>query len=109
MKRLSRKLELQGRERAADGAGGFSGDWVALGTHWAAVDPISGRLERGEGAARARAAYRITVRAMPPTSSARPRAGQRFREGERVYEIRTVLQSSDARFLTCIADEEVLT
>ncbi len=106
MKRLSRKLELEDRVRSGDGAGGFSGGWVQLGTHWGAVDPISGRLERSDGAARSRVAYKITVRAMPPASSARPRAGQRFREGARVYDIRAVLQSSDARYLTCIVDEE---
>lgn len=107
MKRLTRKLALEERSRESDGAGGYSGGWLSLGTHWAAVDPIRGRQERGEGAARSKAAYAITVRAVPPTSVARPRAGQRFREGTRAYEIRAVLQSSDARYLTCIADEEV--
>lgn len=106
MTRLSRKLDLQDLTRADDGAGGFVGNWVTLGTHWGAVEPLTGRLERGEAAARARTAYKILVRAVPTASSARPRAGQRFREGARVYDIRAVLQSSDARFLTCICDEE---
>lgn len=107
MKRLSRKLELETLSRVDDGAGGFVGSWTALGTHWGAVDPISGRLERGEGRARSRLAYRITVRAVPPNSSARPKAGQRFREGARVYAVRAVLQSADARYLSCIVDEEL--
>lgn len=106
MKRLSRKLELEALSRSSDGAGGYGGSWVSLGTHWGAVEPISGRAERGEASARSRAAYRITVRAVPPTSSARPKAGQRFREGSRVYAIRAVLQTSDARYLSCIVDEE---
>lgn len=108
MKRLSRKLELETLSRVSDGAGGYTGNWAALGTHWGAVEPLSGRLERGEGVARARTAYRITVRAVPPASSARPKAGQRFREGTRVYDIRAVLQSGDARFLSCIVDEELV-
>lgn len=107
MKRLSRKLELEVLSRIDDGAGGFAGSWTGLGTHWGAVEPLTGRLERGEGRARSRTAYRITVRAVPPTSSARPKAGQRFREGARVYDIRAVLQSADARYLSCIADEEL--
>jgi len=107
MKRLSRKLELQERQRGSDGAGGFSGGWVTLGTHWAAVEPSTGRLERGDGLARSRGAYRITLRSVPPTSASRPLAGQRFREGTRIYDIRAVLEGADARHLICYADEEV--
>ncbi len=107
MKRLSRKLDLEERGRSADGAGGYSGAWVVLGTHWAAVEPSTGRLERGEAVARARGAYRITLRSVPPMSPARPKAGQRFREGTRVYEIRSVVEGGDARHLVCYADEEV--
>lgn len=106
MKRLSHKLELETLSRVSDGAGGYVGNWAPLGTHWGAVEPISGRLERGEGQARSRAAYRITVRAVPPSSSARPKPGQRFREATRLFNIRAVLQSDDARYLSCIADEE---
>jgi len=107
MKRLSRKLELEGLARITNGSGGFTGEWSPLGIHWGAVDPISGRMERGDGHSRSRVAYKITVRAVPPTSSARPKAGQRFREGARIYDIRSVLQSSDARYLNCIAEEEI--
>ena len=107
MKRLSRKLELEARVQSPDGAGGFEGQWSALGTLWGAVEPTSGRLERGDGQARSRVSYRVTVRAMPPSSLARPRAGQRFREGARLYDIRAVMQSGDARFLTCLVDEEL--
>ncbi|MCV6593737.1 MAG: head-tail adaptor protein [Silicimonas sp.] len=106
MRRLSRKLDLQALSRVADGAGGFSGDWQALGTLWAEVRPGRGRLEGGEGGARARASYEITLRAVPPGSPARPQPGQRLVETGRVYLIRAVRQSSDSRYLTCFADEE---
>lgn len=106
MKRLSRKLELEERARSADGAGGFTGGWIALGTHWAAVEPLTGRLEAGEGGARSRAGYRVTIRAVPPVSPSYPKAGQRFREGTRVYDIRAVAQGTDARHLVCAVDEE---
>lgn len=107
MKRLGRKLVLEARVRNGDGAGGFSGGWVALGTHWGAVEPATGRLERGEEAARSRVSYRITVRAVPPTSPSRPKPGQRFRDGTRLFDIRAVRDSSDLRFLECFVDEEV--
>lgn len=106
MKRLSRKLELQSLSRTPDGSGGFVSSWASLGIHWAAVEPGRGRLEAGDGYARTKASYRITIRSVPPLSVARPRAGQRFREGERVYLIRAVAEATDARHLTCYVDEE---
>ena len=106
MTRLSRKLELETEARTADGVGGYVTSWVALGTHWGAVEPGRGRLETGEGYARTRASYKITIRSVPPLSQSRPKAGQRFREGDRFYVIRAVTEASDARLLTCYADEE---
>ena len=106
MIRLSRKLALEALSRTGDGAGGFTGTWLPLGTHWGAVEPGRGRLERGEGGARTRASYRITIRAVPVGSPSRPEAGQRFLDGTRIYLIRAVTQSTDARYLTCYADEE---
>lgn len=106
MIRLSRKLELQALSRTGDGAGGFEGAWLSLGTHWGAVEPGRGRLERGEGGARTRASYKVTIRAVPPGSPSRPEAGQRFVEGTRIYRVRAVTQASDARYLSCYVDEE---
>ncbi|CAN0604409.1 unnamed protein product [Ectocarpus sp. 12 AP-2014] len=107
MNLLSRKLVLEARVRVADGAGGYDRGWVALGTHWGEVRQGSARLERGEEVSRARASYRIKLRAVSQTSPAYPQAGQRFREGVRIYEIRSVSMDTDARFLTCVVDEEV--
>ncbi len=107
MTTLSRKLVLEARVRASDRAGGSTGGWAALGTHWGEVRQGSGRLERGDEVARARASYRIKVRAVAQTSPAYPQAGHRFREGVRIYAIRSVSMDTDARFLTCFADEEV--
>ena len=107
MNSLSRKLVLEARVRGSDGAGGFDGGWAPLGTHWGEVRQGSARLERGEEMSRARAAYRIKLRAVSPNSPAYPQAGQRFREGVRIYKIRSVSMDTDARFLICFVDEEV--
>ena len=105
---LNRKLVLEERGGAPDGAGGVVSGWVSLGTHWGQIEPFLGRYERGEGYPRSRVPHRITIRAVAPGSPARPKAGQRFREGQRIYAIRSVHdRSTDARFLECIADEEV--
>lgn len=107
MSTLSRKLVLEARVRGSDGAGGYSGGWAALGTHWGEVRLGSARLERGEEVSRARASYRIKIRAVAQTSPSYPQAGQRFREGVRIYKIRAVSMDTDARFLICNVDEEV--
>ncbi|MDA8585735.1 head-tail adaptor protein [Rhodobacteraceae bacterium] len=103
---LTRKLELEALTRTGDGLGGYDGDWMPLGVHWGAIQAGRGRLETGDGHARTRASYRITIRAVPPTSPSRPIAGQRFREGTRVYLIRAVADAPDARHLLCYVDEE---
>lgn len=105
---LSRRLTLEERAEVPDGAGGFASAWTALGTHWAHVEAMTGRHEAGEGYPRSRVPYRITLRSAAQASPSRPRAGQRFREGDRLFLIRAVAdKSSDARYLICFAEEEV--
>ena len=53
--------------------------------------------------------FAITVRAAPFGSPERPQPQQRFREGTRVFKIQTVAeQDQDARYLVCLAQEEVV-
>lgn len=106
--RLSRKLVLEARDDVGDGAGGRSGGWRVLGTHWAQLEARLGRFEKGDGFPRARVPYKVTLRSMPQDAPSRPRAGQRFVEGSRVYSIKAVAdEATDARYLICYADEEV--
>ncbi|MGB4908701.1 MAG: head-tail adaptor protein, partial [Tabrizicola sp.] len=52
--------------------------------------------------------YRITVRGTPTGSPSRPKAGQRFREGTRLFLIQAVTERDQfGRYLTCFAREEV--
>ncbi len=105
---LTRKLMLEAPERVADGAGGFAHGWTALGVLWAEVRPGAGRDFAGLSAALSASSYRITVRAAPVGSAARPAPDQRFREGARLYRIRAVSERDpEGRFLTCLAEEEV--
>lgn len=110
MKRaLTRKLVLEEWIGSPDGAGGLTGDWQALGTHWGEVRLRSGRLERGEASARSRTTYMVWIRAVGPDQASRPRAGQRFRDGDRVLLIRSVADArSGAPLLEILTDEEML-
>lgn len=106
--RLNRRLVLEAPVTAADGAGGFTGGWAALGTVWAEMR--AGRGDTGDAAGMpvAAMAYRVVLRAQPPGSAARPHPGQRFRDGARVFAIRAVAEADPAgRFLICFVQEEV--
>ncbi len=107
--RLNRKLVLESPEQVADGAGGYVQSWSALGTLWAHVTAGSGREVAGVAAPLSRVSLKIIVRAAPFGSEARPKADQRFREGERLYRIISVAEDdTDGRYLKCTAQEETV-
>ncbi|SNX69052.1 head-tail adaptor [Cereibacter ovatus] len=105
---LNRRLLLEAPMRADDGAGGAVCDWALLGTLWARIEPGTGREVAGEEYPMGSVPLRITVRAAPIGSMARPEAGQRFREGPRCYAILAVTEKDVAgRYLSCFARDEV--
>ena len=105
---MNRKLVLEHAVRTPDQSGGYATVWATLGTLWAEITAGTG-AERGANAlALSRVPLKITVRAAPVASDARPAAGQRFREGVRIYSILAVTErDTTARFLVCHAEEEV--
>ncbi|MEL7253798.1 MAG: head-tail adaptor protein [Pseudomonadota bacterium] len=106
--KLNRILVLETPERVSDGAGGFDETWVAQGELWADVRLRTGRETSGEGGALSSNSYRITVRSAPFGAPSRPFAGQRFRDGTRIFNIHALgEQDGDGRFLTCFAEEEM--
>ncbi len=107
--RLNRQLVLEAPVRVPDGAGGFAESWMPLGALWAHVDARSGRESAGNAMPLSRVSLRITVRAAPETSDARPQANQRFREGQRLFVIQSVAEDdADGRYLVCTALEETV-
>ncbi|WP_323764899.1 head-tail adaptor protein [Marinovum sp.] len=106
--RMTRALVLEAPQDVPDGAGGFDRLWLPQGTLWAEVSARSGRFARGAAGPHSVSGYRIVVRAAPLGDPQRPVAGQRFREGARVWRIEAVTErSAEARYLTCFAEEEV--
>lgn len=104
---LGRKLTLEAATRVGDGAGGWAETWGALGSLWAEVSPGRGREATGDAGAVSRVPWRIIVRAAVPGSRARPVAGQRFREGARLFRILSVAEADAAgRYLACETEEE---
>jgi len=106
---LNRSLVLEGPVKMADGAGGYTRNWEPLGVLWAEVKPGPGREKAETSATLSRVPYRITVRAAPYGAPSRPVAGQRFRDGARLFEIYAVAEKDlRATYLTCHAQEEVV-
>lgn len=105
--RLNRHLSLEARVDTADGAGGFDENWIHLGALWAQMVPRTGRATARKTLSVSQVDYRITLRAAPVGHGQRPVAGQRFREGSRLFRILSVTEADAAgRYLECIAREE---
>lgn len=105
---LNRLLTLEALLRTPDGAGGYLETWVSQGTLWAELKAGSGNEAQGAGVSLSRTRYRITVRAAPFGAPSRPKPEHRFREGARVFRILSVAEADTAaRYLTCLATEEV--
>jgi SPP1 family predicted phage head-tail adaptor len=107
--RMNRRLTLETPVSSDDGAGGIVRVWQTLGTVWAEVTPRSGRERRGITGAVSDLSYRITLRAAPPSSLARPKPEQRFRDGARLFNIHAVTErDASGLYVVCFADEEVV-
>lgn len=104
---MRRRLVLEAAERTPDGAGGHAVAWVARGVLWAELVSGAGRAGAVPGADLSRVSHRITLRAAPAGAPSRPVAGQRFREGARIFRIIAVTEGdAQGRFLTCLTEEE---
>lgn len=107
---LTRQLVLEERADSPDGAGGRNVAWVPLGVLWAELTPRTGSETVVAGREAPAQGWRIVVRAAPFGAASRPRADQRFREGGRLFNIRTVQEADPAaRYLLCLAEEELST
>ncbi len=105
---LSHLLVLEEATRIADGAGGFTSTWAEVCTHWAEITSGAGRAVAGEEVFVSQVPYRITLRAAPVGSTARPRPEQRLRLGTRIFTILAVAERDAAgRYLVCFSREEV--
>jgi head-tail adaptor len=108
--KLESKLSLETVVLSEDLTGGFEKTWVELGVIWGHVEARSGRIREARAGELSRMQFRIIVRAAPFSSGARPKAGQRFRDANRLYSIEAVaLADASGLYLECWASEEQLT
>lgn len=102
--RLRRRLVLERDFGAGDGAGGALAGWLPVATVFADLRPLdAGPFLRGEGLAD-RVRHRAVIR-----FRADVRPGDRFRLGDRLFDITGVLDpGEDGRFLVCLLSERRL-
>jgi SPP1 family predicted phage head-tail adaptor len=101
---LRHRIVLEAPVRAADGGGGATVTWTTVAELWAAIEPIAGSESvLGEGIA-GRVSHEIVVRHQSGIEPA-----MRFRQGERLFEIKAVLDVDERRrMLRCLCREEML-
>lgn len=108
--RLTRRLVLEEKVQTADGAGGFVETWHALGTLWGDVRSRGGGEGEVDHLRQSKTALTVSIRSAAFGAPSRPKPGQRFTEGARVFDIHAVVERDpSARFLDCLCTEEVLT
>ena len=106
---LKWKLALEERQRVADGAGGFADTWVVLGHLWGDVQSRSSSTSEVIGGTTSKVRQRIVVRGVAEGAVERPKIGQRFVYGQRVYAIDSVSEMDGSGiYLVCWTREEVL-
>lgn len=106
---LTRRITLEDPQTTSDGAGGSQESWQVLGTMWADMRAGTGTMTGGATVDLSRVRWRVVVRAAPEGSPRRPRPGQRFREGARVFPIIAVAERDPTgRYLTCFAEERLV-
>ena len=108
--RLNRRLTVEKPVRVPDDAGGYVETWTPVGVVWAEVRARTGREVAASGTVVSRVPYAIVVRGAPVGHPGRLAPEQRFRDGQRLFHIRSIAEhDANGRYLICISEEEVVT
>jgi SPP1 family predicted phage head-tail adaptor len=89
---LRRRLVLEPATTTPDGLGGATQDYETVAALWAQVEFLSGGEHWRRGRPEQVATHRITMRWRAGVDS-----GQRLRDGERLFDIRTVADPDGSR------------
>jgi SPP1 family predicted phage head-tail adaptor len=98
---LNRRVTLEAQTLNPDGGGGYSANWNAVATVWAAIEPLSGGDVFGPDAGEARVRTRIAIRRRSDVL-----AGMRVNDGGRLFTIHAVLDDGpQAQFLMLMTEK----
>jgi SPP1 family predicted phage head-tail adaptor len=102
--RLDRRLVIEAETRSPDGGGGAVLGWTTIATVWAQVDFACGDEGFEADRTRGRRNLAVTIRHRLDVVP-----GMRFRDGSRIYEIRSSIEvGGRRRWLVCRCEERDL-
>lgn len=94
-------LVIESETRTSDGGGGASEAWSTVGEIWAAVRARGGSEQFEADGSKGRITHEVVIRWRSDLSPA-----MRFREGERLLDIRAAFDPDDTRrWLKCLCEE----
>lgn len=98
---LRRRMLLEAPVETPDGAGGVLRGYTLVAAVWAGIEWLSGDERWRAGRPEQAASHRITLRWRAGVD-----AGQRLRDGDRIFDIRTVADPDGGRRrLICLVEE----
>ncbi|HET7848729.1 MAG TPA: phage head closure protein [Pseudolabrys sp.] len=97
---LNRRLVLDARVDADDGAGGVTTTYESVATLWAQVTPAGASPDVSADSLGVTRRYAIVIRYRDDVTTR-----HRFQDGGRIYRIAAVQESADRRFLEIAAEE----
>jgi SPP1 family predicted phage head-tail adaptor len=98
---LNQRALLLANTLTPDGGGGFSDNWEAFASVWAAVEPLGGTDAFGPDRLEARVRHKLTLRRRADVST-----GQRAQIGTRLFRIHTVFdEGPQAALMTLLCEE----
>lgn len=99
---LRHRLVLEEPVDTPDGAGGFSREWREVDTLWVAMEHVAARTTSVADRTAHRITHRITLRYRADVTS-----GHRFRDGTRIFGIRSVYDPHATRRVLIAETEEM--
>lgn len=101
---LRRRLVIETPVRNDDEGGGTTVTWSPIGIAWAQVESVTGREQVHHDAVNSTVSHLVTIRYRGDVAPA-----MRFRDGNRLFEIRAVLEPDGRRrTMSCLCAEERL-
>ena len=99
---LRRRLVLEAPVATPDGLGGATQAFEIVGAFWAQMEWLSGSEVWRQGRPEQVGTYRVTLRWRGDLD-----AGKRLRDGDRIFDVRSVADPDGSRrHLTCLVEEE---
>ena len=101
---LRQRISIEEPQRLSDGGGGADETWVLVAEVWASLRPLAGNERIEADAIAGTVTHEVVMRYRAGLGG-----GQRLRLGDRLFDLRAVLDVEERkRFLRCLVEERDL-